>query len=117
MYQKNKDLLQNMIASKDVDIILNSSLKNIKHTHVEIDIKGKVAKKDFDKIFILIGFEPSLSFMEKINIKLEKSYGLKDIFGFLIIGFIALWVYTYNKGVTEISNLFNSSLVGRRQSE
>ena len=112
MYQKNKDLLQNMIASKDVDIILNSSLKNIKHTHVEIDIKGKVAKKDFDKIFILIGFEPSLSFMEKINIKLEKSYGLKDIFGFLIIGFIALWVYTYNKGVTEISNLFNSSLVG-----
>ena len=62
----------------------------------------------FDDIFVLIGFEPSLDFMEKIKIKLTKTYEPKDFLGILFVGFIFLWVLSYNKGVKPITTGFES---------
>lgn len=74
---KNLERIENAVKNRDIRVVLNSNVKEIKDDSVIVSIDGKenfVNMKN-DLVYIFAGGELPTSFLEKIGIRITKKFG------------------------------------------
>jgi thioredoxin reductase len=74
---KNLERIENAVKNRDIRVILNSNVKEIKDDSVIISIEGKenFVNLENDLVYIFAGGELPTSFLEKIGIRITKKFG------------------------------------------
>ncbi len=74
--EKNFQLIHNAIASKKINVIFNSQVKQIFDEYVELIVnENETIKIPNDLVYVFIGGELPNQFLEKIGIKITKKFG------------------------------------------
>lgn len=70
----NVNKVKEMEKAGQMELVFESNLKEIREKDVDIDIAGKVEKRNFDVIFLMLGTELPYAFLEKAGIKIENTF-------------------------------------------
>jgi thioredoxin reductase/ferredoxin len=75
--QGNRDRIEEAARKDDVELLMESNVKEIKPESVIIDIKGEQKEIENDSVFIFAGGELPNEFLKKLGIEIETKFGTR----------------------------------------
>jgi len=100
---------QEEIKKSNLNIIFESNLESINGKEINLNVKGEIKKLEFDYVFILVGFNLPIKFLDSVGVKVEDKIE-SNIKGIYLIGDIKVVrniIYAINDGKKVIEMIKN----------
>ncbi len=95
--QENQAQIKRNIDSRKLVVHYNSTIPRLTPTEATIKSAKAESKEPFDNVFVLIGAEPPLKLLDKLNVAIEMTWG-PSRFGLLLISILGVWMmYAFSK--------------------
>ena len=90
---ENRRLLDNAIASGEIEAILKSNLTHSRPDEVDLEIEGEVKTIKNDKVIILIGTMPPIEFLMDTGMELDGIWNYKRVIWAVVGILVGIFIY------------------------